>query len=75
MSLSTFLSNCDFGAARYKKPEDRVAYNTAMATLLPLLYSRIHQITNDQSELSVALQHHILKIFFATMQVSLGGLT
>lgn len=56
---------------KYKKPEDRVAYNTAMCTLLPLLYSRIQQISNDQSELSVALQHHILKIFFATMQYTL----
>ena len=54
---------------RFKKEEERVPYITAMATFLPLLYSRMTQIIADHSLLSVTLQHHILKIFHATMQV------
>ena len=54
---------------RFKKEEERVAYITAMATFLPLLYSRMTQIIADHSLLSVTLQHQILKIFHATMQV------
>ena len=44
-------------------------YITAMASFLPLLYGRMKLVLGDESELSVTLQHHILKIFFATMQV------
>jgi hypothetical protein len=56
---------------RFKKEEERVPYITAMVTFLPLLYSRMTQILADHSLLSVTLQHHILKIFHATMQYRL----
>ena len=56
---------------RFKKSEERVEYIAAMRTLLPLLYQRMTAILSDDSQLSVTLQHHILKIFFATMQVHL----
>ncbi|CAI8047026.1 Importin-7, partial [Geodia barretti] len=58
---------------RFKKEEERVAYITAMATFLPLLYSRMTQIIADHSLLSVTLQHQILKIFHATMQEAMEG--
>jgi hypothetical protein len=56
---------------KFKKPQERVPYITAMASFLPLLYSRMTLICDDQSVISVGLQHHILKIFFATMQYTL----
>ena len=58
-----------FCCARFKKADERVDYITAMASFLPLLYGRMKLVLGDESELSVTLQHHILKIFFATMQV------
>ena len=59
-----------FLSSRFKKSEDRVEYIQAMKTLLPLLYQRVMEILPDASLPSVTLQHHILKIFYATMQVS-----
>ena len=41
-----------------------------MKTLLPLIYQRLMAILPDPSLPSVTLQHHILKIFYATMQVA-----
>ena len=55
---------------RFKKAEDRKEYIEAMKTLLPLIYQRLMAILPDPSLPSVTLQHHILKIFYATMQVS-----
>ena len=40
-----------------------------MKTLLPLLYQRMMTVLPDHSLPAVTLQHHILKIFYATMQV------
>ena len=59
--------------ARFKKSEERVEYITAMKTLLPLLYQRMMAVLPDHSLPAVTLQHHILKIFYATMQVGSGG--
>ncbi len=56
---------------RFKKSEERVEYIHAMKTLLPLLYQRVMAILPDSSLPSVTLQHHVLKIFYATMQVLL----
>ena len=56
---------------RFKKAEDRVEYIQAMKTLLPLIYQRTMVILPDHSLSSVTLQHHILKIFYATMQVGM----
>ena len=46
-----------------------MSYIRAMQQLLPVLYTRMIEILPNQSELSVSLQHWMLKIFFATMQV------
>ena len=54
---------------RFKKAEERVEYIVAMKTLLPMIYQRMMGILPDTSLPSVNLQHHMLKIFYATMQV------
>ena len=41
-----------------------------MKSLLPLIYERLVAILPDPSLPSVNLQHQILKIFYATMQVN-----
>ncbi len=61
---------CRFRAfCRFKKDTERIEYIEAMKTLFPLLYERMMAILADQSIPSVTLQHSILKIFYATMQV------
>ncbi len=57
-------------SVRFKKKEERQPYVEAMSTLLPILYQHMMSILSDHTEFSVTLQHHILKIFYATMQVS-----
>ncbi len=54
---------------RFKKAQERQIYVEAMKTLLPILYERMMAILSDHSVVSVTLQHHILKIFYSTMQV------
>jgi len=55
---------------RYKKAEERSSLNDAMVLLLPLIHQMCSQLLTDQSELSVTIQKHILKTFFALIQVS-----
>ena len=54
---------------RFKKAGERTEYIEAMKTLLPLIYQRMMAILPDASLPSVTLQHQMLKIFYATMQV------
>ena len=46
-------------------------YTAAMKTILPLLYQRMIGVLANHSQASVTFQHHILKIFYATMQVGI----
>ena len=55
---------------RYKKAEERSSLNDAMVLLLPLIHQMCSSLLTDQSEMSVTIQKHILKIFFALIQVS-----
>ncbi len=55
---------------RFKKVDQRKEYVEAMRVLLPVLYQRMMAILSDHSVPSVSLQHHILKIFYSSMQVS-----
>lgn len=40
-----------------------------MQVLLPMIYQRCVQLLEDESEVSVALQKQILKIYYALVQV------
>jgi len=70
-----FLEQCFSSVlfARFKKSSDRKEYIEAMQVLLPVLYQRTMAILSDHSVPSVSLQHHILKIFYASMQVGRYG--
>eukprot|EP00731_Ephydatia_muelleri_P006488 Em0003g736a len=56
---------------KFKKQEERLEYTAAMKTILPLLYQRMIGVLANHSLVSVTFQHHILKIFYATMQYTL----
>lgn len=56
---------------RFKPPEERVGdIDKPMAHFLPILLQRFHQVLRDESNLSVTVQKHILKLFFSLVQAS-----
>jgi len=57
---------------RYKKVDERQLLDGLMSRLLPLLCHIGVQLFSDQSELSVLVQKHILKVFFSFIQVQIA---
>uniref|UniRef100_A0A915KPT7 Importin N-terminal domain-containing protein n=1 Tax=Romanomermis culicivorax TaxID=13658 RepID=A0A915KPT7_ROMCU len=59
-------------AYEFKKPEEREVLVEAMKHIMPLLYTHMNSLMQDQSQEACYLQKIILKIFYALVQFSLN---